>query len=102
VFFELNGQPRLMRVAKAGAVATRRHPKADDKNSGHLGAPMPGAIVTIAVHIGQKVTKGSPLISLEAMKMETMLSADRDAVVKAIHVKSGDKVSAKDLLIELE
>jgi pyruvate carboxylase len=101
VFFELNGQPRLMRIAKAGAIATRRHPKADDANPGHVGAPMPGAIVTIAVHVGQKVSKGSPLVSLEAMKMETMLSADRDAVVKAIHVKTGDKVSAKDLLVEL-
>lgn len=101
VFFELNGQPRLMRIAKAGAVASRRHPKADEQNPSHVGAPMPGAIVTIAVHVGQKVSKGSPLVSMEAMKMETMLSADRDAVVKAIHVKTGDKVAAKDLLVEL-
>jgi pyruvate carboxylase len=103
VFFELNGQPRLMRIAKEGVVAAgRNHPKCDDANPGHVGAPMPGAIVTVAVHVGQKVTKGSPLVSMEAMKMETMLSADRDAVVKAIHVKAGDKVAAKDLLVELQ
>ena len=103
VFFELNGQPRLMRIAKAGVIATgHRHPKADESNPGHVGAPMPGAVVTIAVHVGQKITKGAPLVSIEAMKMETMLCADRDAVVKAIHVKCGDKIAAKDLLVELE
>jgi pyruvate carboxylase len=101
VFFELNGQPRLLRIAKAGAVPTgTRHPQADEANPDHLGAPMPGAVVTVAVHAGQKVAKGAPLISLEAMKMETMLSADRDATIKAVHVKPGDKVAAKDLLIE--
>jgi pyruvate carboxylase len=47
------------------------------------------------------VAKGAPLVSIEAMKMETMLSADRDGVVKAIHVKAGDKIAAKDLLVEL-
>jgi pyruvate carboxylase len=103
VFFELNGQPRLMRIGKAGVVASgRSHPKCDEANPGHVGAPMPGAIVTVAVHVGQKVGKGSPLVSIEAMKMETMLSADRDATVKAIHVKTGDKIAAKDLLVELE
>jgi pyruvate carboxylase len=102
VFFELNGQPRLMRIAKAGVVTGRNHPRADEQNPGHVGAPMPGAVVTVAIHVGQKVTKGSPLLSIEAMKMETMLSADRDAVVKALHVKAGDKIAAKDLLVELE
>ena len=103
VFFELNGQPRLLRVAKEGAVATgKRHPKADDGNPNHIGAPMPGAIVTVAIHAGQKITKGTPLVSIEAMKMETALTADRDAVVKQVHVKPGDKVSAKDLLVELQ
>ncbi len=103
VFFELNGQPRLMRIAKEGVVASGgSRPKCDESNPGHVGAPMPGAVVTIAVHVGQKVTRGTPLVSLEAMKMETMLSADRDATVKAIHVKTGDKVAAKDLLIELQ
>ena len=42
-----------------------------------------------------------PPLSIEAMKMETVLSADCDAVVKAVHVKPGDVVGAKDLLIAL-
>jgi pyruvate carboxylase len=101
VFFELNGQQRLMRIPREGAVALRRHPKIDPANPGHIGAPMAGAIVTVTVHAGQHVAKGMPLASLEAMKMETVLFADRDATVASVYVKPGDQVEAKDLLIAL-
>lgn len=102
VFFELNGQPRVVRLAKAGVATAQRRPKMVEGNPDHVGAPMPGNIVTVAVTIGQKVKKGDPLISIEAMKMESMLCAERDAVVKKIHVKPGMAVEAKDLLAELE
>jgi len=101
VFFELNGQPRVMRIPREGAVAVRRHPKIDPVNPGHVGAPMAGAVVTVPVHAGQRVTKGAPIASIEAMKMETVLFADRDATVVSVHVKPGDQVEAKDLLITL-
>jgi pyruvate carboxylase len=102
VFFELNGQPRTVRVAKAGLAASgRSRPKAEEGNAAHVGAPMPGAVVTVAVKAGQKVKKGDPLLSIEAMKMETMLTAERDANVLTVHVKPGDAVNAKDLLLEL-
>jgi len=101
LFFELNGQPRVIRVAKAGLVSTEQHPKIDDHNPGHVGAPMPGTVVTVAVEPGQRVAKGDALISLEAMKMETMLRAERDAEVREVYVKPGQTVAAKDLLIEL-
>jgi len=102
VFFELNGQSRVLRVAKAGLASARSRPQAEEGNPKHLGAPMPGTIVTIAVHPGQKVARGDPLVSLEAMKMETMLTAERDGVVKALHCRHGDVVDAKDLLLEFE
>ncbi|MFZ2122530.1 MAG: pyruvate carboxylase [Rhodoferax sp.] len=102
VFFELNGQPRAVRVQKAGLVGTgKTRPKAEDGNPRHVGAPMPGMVVTVAVKVGQKVAKGDPLLSMEAMKMETMLGAERDATVHAIHVRTGETVNAKDLLLEL-
>jgi pyruvate carboxylase len=102
VFFELNGQPRTVRVPKAGLAGSgRSRPKAEEGNAAHVGAPMPGAVVTVAVKAGQKVKKGDPLLSIEAMKMETMLTAERDATVSAVHVKPGDPVNAKDLLLEL-
>ena len=100
VFLELNGQSRVIRVAKAGLAGIKTKPKAEEGNPKHLGAPMPGTIVTVAVHVGQKVAKGDALVSIEAMKMETMLTAERDGVVHAIHARHGESVNAKDLLVE--
>lgn len=102
LFFELNGQSRPMRIARAGAQATKRsHPKAEEGNPAHIAAPMPGMVATVAVQTGQKVRKGSPLLSIEAMKMETAITADRDATITRIHVAPGDRIEAKDLLLEL-
>jgi pyruvate carboxylase len=102
VFFELNGQSRVIRVPKAGLANIRVKPQAEDGNPKHVGAPMPGTIATVAAQVGQKVAKGDPLVSIEAMKMETMLTAERDGVVKAIHCRHGEAVNAKDLLVEFE
>ncbi|MBU1237010.1 MAG: pyruvate carboxylase [Gammaproteobacteria bacterium] len=101
LFFELNGQPRPMHVAKAGLVARKAHPKAEDGNPNHVAAPMPGAVATVSVKPGQKVSRGSPLLSIEAMKMETAVTAERDATVAKVLVAPGDRVEPKDLLIEL-
>ena len=102
VFFELNGQPRTVRVPKAGVAAGHAKPRAEVGNANHVAAPMPGMVVTVAVKVGQQVKKGDPLVSLEAMKMETMLSAERDATVHAIHVRAGETINARDLLVELK
>jgi pyruvate carboxylase len=103
VFFELNGQPRVIRVPNRKVKAkTARRPKAEAGNANHVGAPMPGSVVTVTVSVGQKVAAGDMLLTLEAMKMETGIHVDRDAVVKAVHVRPGDQVEAKDLLVELE
>jgi pyruvate carboxylase len=103
VFFELNGQPRTVRVPKAGLVGTgHAKPKAIEGNPHHVGAPMPGMVVTVSIKVGQKVCKGDPLLSMEAMKMETQLTAEHDATVQAIHVRAGETVNAKDLLVELK
>ncbi len=51
---------------------------------------------------GQKVNPGDMLLTIEAMKMETGLHADRAGVVKALHVTPGAQIDAKDLLVELE
>ena len=101
VFFELNGQPRAMRVDKAGAVArVAKRIVAQSGNPSQVPAPMPGMIVTVAVRPGQKVKAGDPLVSIEAMKMESQIRAEREATVKALHVKAGDTVAAHDLLVE--
>ena len=103
VFFELNGQPRVIRVPNRAIKAkTAAKPKAVEGNANHLGAPMPGAVASVAVVAGQKVKAGDLLLTIEAMKMETGLHADREAIVKAVFVHPGSMIEAKDLLIELE
>jgi pyruvate carboxylase len=103
VFFELNGQPRTVRVPNRSVAASARvRPKAQAGNAGQIGAPMPGVIATVAVQAGQKLAAGDLMFTIEAMKMETGIYADRDAVVKAVHVAAGAPVDAKDLLIEIE
>ncbi|KAL0478285.1 propionyl-CoA carboxylase alpha chain [Acrasis kona] len=65
-------------------------------------APMPGAIVSVAVKPGDKVTANQELVVMEAMKMQNVLKAKSDGVVKAVHVKSSDIVSDAQKLIEFE
>ncbi len=102
VFFELNGQPRVIRVPDRRVVgASARMPKAETGNPNHIGAPMPGVVASIAVQAGKKVKKGDLLVTIEAMKMETGLHAERDAEIAAIHVTPGAQIDAKDLLVEL-
>jgi pyruvate carboxylase len=103
VFFELNGQPRVIRVPnRTVQAATAKRPKAELGNPNHVGAPMPGVVATVAVQAGQTVKQGDLLLTIEAMKMETGIHADRDAVIKAVHVTPGGQIDAKDLLVELQ
>ena len=103
VFFELNGQPRVIRVPdRSSAAAAAARPKAEGGNPAHIGAPMPGVVAAVAVQPGAKVHAGDLLLTIEAMKMETGLHADRDATVSAVHVAPGAQIDAKDLLVELQ
>ncbi|MEH6740343.1 MAG: pyruvate carboxylase, partial [Sulfitobacter sp.] len=103
VFFELNGQPRVIRVPNRLVKATtQQRPKAELGNPNHIGAPMPGVVASVGAVVGQAVKEGDLLLTIEAMKMETGLHAERDAVVKAVHVSAGGQIDAKDLLVELE
>jgi pyruvate carboxylase len=103
VFFELNGQPREVSVrdqALRAAVPTR--PKADAADPGQVGAPIPGAISSVVVELGQKINKGDRLLVLEAMKMQSTVYAPKDGKVMKKLVNVGDKVEAKDLLLVIE
>ena len=74
----------------------------DKKKEKDVKAPMPGLILDILVKEGQEIKEGDSLIVLEAMKMENMLIAAADGVVKEIHVRKTDSVEKKQLLIEME
>ncbi|AEI94555.1 pyruvate carboxylase [Roseobacter litoralis] len=103
VFFELNGQPRVIRVPnRLVAATTQKRPKAETGNAKHIGAPMPGVVASVAAKGGGKVKAGDLLLTIEAMKMETGIHAEKAATVKTVHVSPGGQIDAKDLLIEFE
>ncbi len=103
VFFELNGQQRIIKVQNRSAAVTKvARRKAEDGNESHVAAPMPGAVSTIAVRQGQEVKAGDIVATLEAMKMETSLHAARDGKIKEILVAPGQQIDARDLLMVLE
>jgi len=100
VFFELNGQPRSVRVADSGQVARRAPPrKVEEGNATHVGAPMPGTVASVAVVPGSKVARGELLLTLEAMKMETAVRAPAAGEVTEVLVRAGQAVEARDLLL---
>jgi len=99
VFFELNGQPRVIRIANRFAVATKpARRKAVGNDSTHVEAPMPGAISSVAIKIGDAVQAGDVIFIIEAMKMETMLHAQKSGTVAELLVAPNDQVDTKDLL----
>ncbi|MFL1896594.1 acetyl-CoA carboxylase biotin carboxyl carrier protein subunit [Aquimarina sp. 2-A2] len=72
------------------------------KNVNSIKAPMPGLILDVQVQVGDTVTQDTPLLILEAMKMENLLSSPRDGVIKSITAAVGDAVDKGQLLIEFE
>ena len=64
-------------------------------------APMPGLILSIAVREGQQIEAGTPLLILEAMKMENVIKATGEGTVRRIAVRQGEAVEKRQLLIEL-
>jgi pyruvate carboxylase len=102
VFFELNGQPRSVRVADRTQVLEHAPPrKAESGNASHVGAPMPGVVTSVAAAVGARVERGQLLLTLEAMKMETAVRASAAGEVAEVLVRAGQAVEARDLLVIL-
>jgi pyruvate carboxylase len=103
VFFELNGQPReVMVIDRALAGEGKAHPKADPADPSHVAAPMPGLVVRVTVAPGDTVEKDQKLLTLEAMKMETTVYAERAGHVAEVLVQPGTQVEASDLLLRFQ
>jgi len=73
-----------------------------DSAIGSLAAPMPGKVLQVLVQTGAKVAKGTPLVILEAMKMEHSIAAPHDGRVAEIHFKAGEQVNEGAELLRLE
>jgi propionyl-CoA carboxylase alpha chain len=75
-------------------------PKKAADTSKMILSPMPGLVVTLDVEVGQQVRSGEQVAIIEAMKMQNIIRAERDGVVKSVGAKSGDSVAADEVLIE--
>jgi pyruvate carboxylase len=104
VYFELNGQPREVIVTdkSLGAGTVKARAKAEPGNAKHVAAPMPGAVVAVAVAVGDEIEAGQKLLTLEAMKMESTLYADRPGKIAEVLVRPGVPVEGGDLVIRFE
>lgn len=103
VTWELNGENRVLRVPdhSSGVKVTSR-PKAAKEDGKQVGSPMNGVVVDVRVTPGRKVTAGQPLIVLSAMKMETVVAAPREGIIKTVSVNVGDNIDTGDLVIAFE
>ncbi|MCI0669757.1 MAG: pyruvate carboxylase [Myxococcaceae bacterium] len=103
VYFALNGHARTVQVrdrSRAAKTAARR--QADRSNPGHVAASMPGNVIALHVKAGQPVQAGAPLVTLEAMKMETVVRAPRAGVVQELVPALKSSVQGGDLLVVLQ
>jgi pyruvate carboxylase len=103
VYFKLNGQSRQIVVADASVetAAEDRRVAAADK-PGEVGSPMPGRVIAVEVHEDQKVAEGDALLTLEAMKMETVVRAPIAGTVREVCTDRGAAVKSQDLLVVLD
>ena len=98
--FEINGVMREIKVLdKHLEVKSDGKLKADKNNPFHLGSSIPGTVSKILVKEGEEVKKNQPLLTVEAMKMETSIVANQDGVIDKIYVKEGEQVNQGDLLV---
>ena len=106
IAFALDGDDLYASTAGVQTIITDRSlaavAAADSASAGLIRAPMAGRIVALFVSVGQRVEKGAPLFTLEAMKMEHPSTAPMDAIVKQVLIEHGAQVSAGALLVELQ
>ncbi|MEZ4289521.1 MAG: pyruvate carboxylase [Myxococcota bacterium] len=103
VFFDLNGQPRRIAVHdRSLGIQIERHTKADPEDPCQIGAPLPGLIASHSHAEGDAVPAGERLCVIEAMKMESNVTAPIAGRIKKIHLPQGSQIETGDLLITLE
>ncbi len=102
VFFKLNGQTRNIEVRdRSVKVEQKENRKVDKANDKQIGAPLQGMLSKVLVKKDEKVKKNQQLFVIEAMKMETIITAPADGVVSHIELPAGTLVNTNDFVVEL-
>jgi len=101
VTFDLNGQTRSITIRDDSAISTKKvNRKAVEENE--VGTPILGRLASITIEEGQEIEKDTPLFVIEAMKMESTITAPFDGVIKKIHLEEGEILEQGDLVVEFE
>ena len=90
----------LVRTPRQAELSKYMREKIPPDTSKLLLCPMPGLIVKIDVEVGQEVQEGQPLCTVEAMKMENILKAERTGIVAKINSNVGDSLAVDDVILE--
>jgi len=102
VYFKVNGQSRSVKIKDESIkVDEVIHVKAEKGNGKHIGAPLQGMLSTVLVKNGEKVVKNQPLFIIEAMKMETTITAVTDTIIDDVVLQPGVMVNSDDLIVVL-
>ena len=103
MMFQVNGSIRNVKILdKKLEIKTDRKLKASKSNSKQLGANIPGIVGNVLVKEGDPVKVNTPLLTLEAMKMETIVVSTIEGVVDKIYVKPGETVHQDDLMMSFQ
>ncbi len=102
VFFKVNGQTRNVDIDDRALEATQaKNPKKDPDDPDQIGPSLQGKLSRVLVENGQKVEQNEALFVIEAMKMETTITAPKEATVEKVHLEEGTMVDGDDLVVTL-
>ena len=100
VFMRLNGQTRIIEILDSTVkVITQENEKADKSNDKHIGAPLQGKLSQLLIKDGDEVKTNQPLFVIEAMKMETTITATKSGKIEKIFLEAGKMVKTDDLVL---
>jgi len=103
VFFKVNGENRSVdTVDKSLNIEKIENAKADPENENEVGAPLQGLLYKVLVKKGEEIKENDPLFVIEAMKMETTVTATKNGKIKSITLKEGSMVMQDDLILKIE
>ncbi|WP_276165780.1 pyruvate carboxylase [Zobellia alginiliquefaciens] len=103
IFFKINGQLRNVLIKDTSVkVEKQENVKADSSDAKQIGAPLQGLLSSVLVKTGQEVKRNQPLFVIEAMKMETTVTATEEGTVAKIQLQGGSLVNSEDLVLTLK